>query len=147
MNPEPNPVPESRPGAAEPGLAALVGGIVHDVQKLVGQHLDFFLNEVREDFRKTKEAACVVGLSVGVAAVGAVLLVVMLIGLLASTVPAVPWWGWCGVVGAVLLVAAVLMYWVGRRMFAAFNPLPDESAAAVKESLGWKKDEMSPDRK
>jgi hypothetical protein len=81
------------------------------------------------------------------AAVGVVLLVVMLIGLLAWAVPAMPWWGWCGVVGVVLLFVAGILYFVGRRMFASFNPLPDESAAVMKESLGWKKDETTPDQK
>jgi hypothetical protein len=57
MTPEANPVPELRPDAAAsnrgdaagPSAASLLGGIVNDVQKLIRQHLDFFLNEIRDD--------------------------------------------------------------------------------------------------
>lgn len=152
MSIEPNNAPEPRtpaavaapPSTGEPSLAALVGGIVGDVQNLVKHHLDLFHHEIQEDFRKTKEAALSVALAASLAALGGILLVVMLIGLLAWAVPDVPWWGWCGILAGALLLTAGALYYRGKKKFESFNPLPDESAQAVKESVEWIQDRMTP---
>jgi hypothetical protein len=149
-SPEPGSAPAIKAGptnVAEPGLATLLGGVVADVQKLMGQHLKMFQQEVREDFRRTKEAALFVAWAAGLGAAGGGLLLAMLVGLLAWAVPAVPWWGWCGLLGGVVVLLAAVLYGVGRQKFASFSPLPDESVAAIKASADWIADRMTSDRK
>ncbi len=149
-SPEPGrpPVMTAEPtNTAEPSLATLVGGVVADVQKLIGQHLEMFQQEIREDFRKTKEATLFVGSAAGLGAAGVGLLLAMLVGLFAWAVPTVPWWGWCGLLGGAVVLSAAALYAVGRHKFASFNPLPDESVAAMKGSADWLASRMTSEHK
>ena len=43
---------------SEQSVAALVGGIVGDVQDLIKQQLELTRKEIEADLRKTREAAC-----------------------------------------------------------------------------------------
>lgn len=133
----PTPASGPRPADADQGLNSLVSGILADMQRLLGQHLELLHQEIREDFRKTKEAVLAIGLAGSLAAAGAILLIPMLIGLLSWAVPAVPWWGWCGILAAVFFVVAVALYYGGKKKLESFNPLPDQSVGAVKENLEW----------
>jgi len=65
-------------------MAPLVTGIIDDLQELIKQNLALFKVEVREDFKKTKEAAASLGVGIGLAVVGALHLTLMLVYLL--------WW-------------------------------------------------------
>jgi len=118
-----------------------------DLQKLVGQHLDLFHKELREDFRKTKEASLALAWAVGLGVLGGALLVSMLVGLLSWALPDVPWWGWCGILGSAAALAAVFLYFMGKKKFASFNPLPDESLAALRESAEQIANRLTSDRK
>jgi len=153
MTTEPRDLPEPGTAAtapvppAAPSFATLISGIVTDLQSLLKQHLSFFRQEVLEDFRKTKEAARSVAWAFGLGLAGTGLLLAMSIGLLAWAMPAVPWWGWCGILGSTLLLAAAVLYQAGKRNFKSFNPLPDESAQTMKESVEWMANQATPDRK
>jgi len=65
-------------------VTPLVAGIIDDLQELIKQNLTLFKVEVREDLKKTKEAAAALGMGVGLAVVGALHLTLMLVFLL--------WW-------------------------------------------------------
>lgn len=140
--------PGGRPcPAPEPGIGSLVTGIVGDMQHLLAQHLDLFRQELRDDFRRTKEAVFSLGLGGVLAGLAAALLTPTLVGLLSWAVPAIPWWGWCGILTGVLAVAAGILIYLGKKQLDSFNPLPDQSAQAVKEDVQWISDQVTSDRR
>jgi len=121
----------------EPRLTEIVTGIVNDAQSLVKQQLELFKTEVKEDLHKTKEAALtlVVGAFVGV--LGTVLLAFAVVYLLAWAFPAMPLWVSYLIVGGILAAAGFALCWQGKARFDSFNPLPDQSAEALKENVQW----------
>jgi len=127
-------------------VAALVGGIVTDVQDLIKQQLQLTRKEIEADFRKTREAASVLALGAGIIFLGAFALCLMLAHLIHSlATPAgvapdpatIPLWGCYGLVAAVLLIVGGGLAFAGKKKFDSFNPLPDESAQVLKENLEW----------
>ena len=138
--------PHQASAPADQALGSLVGGIFADMQRLLGQHLELFRQEVRDDLRKTKEAVLSIGLGGALAGVAALLVLPALIGFLSWAVPAVPWWGWCGILAGVLAVAAFALIQAGKKQMTSFNPLPDQSAQAVQENLRWISDRVTSDR-
>jgi len=123
--------------SADLGVSSQVSGILDDVEHLLKQHLELLHEEIREDFRRTKEAILAIGLAGALALVGGILLVPTAIGLLSWAVPAVPWWGWSGILACALFLAAGALYFTGKRKLESFNPLPEQSLQAAKENLEW----------
>jgi len=125
-------------GPAEP-TSTVVADIIRDAQELLSQQLALFREEVREDFRKTREAVYPMTFGLGLAAIGGVLLCLMLVYLLHWAYPALPLWGAYGIVAAVLTLLGVGLFLVGKSRLESFNPLPDKTAEALKENLQWLK--------
>ena len=117
-------------------LTSLVTGILDDAQELFRQQVKLLRHEIKEDFRKTRQAAIPAALGIWLLVLGSILLSATAALLLSEFA------GWSqsasfGLVGAVvLIVGGALFYW-GKQKFASFNPLPDESAEALKENLEW----------
>jgi len=127
-------------------VAALVSGIVTDVQDLIKQQLQLTRKEIEADFRKTREAASVLALGAGICFFGGFAFCLMLAHLIhfltipAGTVydtAAIPLWGCYGIVAAVFLAAGGCIAFVGKKKFDSFNPLPEESAQVLKENIEW----------
>jgi hypothetical protein len=118
-------------------MTELVTGIVHDAQELTRQQFAMFQAEIKHDLAKTKEAVLAMALGGGVALLGVILLCFMLVHLLYWAMPAVPLWAWFGIVGGVLVIVGSGLIYAGRRTFDTFNPLPDESAQAMRENIQW----------
>jgi len=123
--------------SADLGVSSQVSGILEDVEHLLKQHLELLHEEIRADFRRTREAILAIGLGGALALAGGVLLIPALIGFLSWAVPAVPWWGWSGILAGTLFLAAFALYFAGKRKLKSFNPLPDQSLQAAKENLEW----------
>lgn len=121
----------------EPTFSELVTGIVHDVGELFKQQTALIQWEMREDYRKTKEAVFALGLGVGTMILGGLLLVQMVVHLLAWAVPALAMWGAYAIVGGLLLASGAVLYYLGQERFKAFNPLPDKSVEVMKENMQW----------
>jgi len=126
------------------GLAGLMRGIINDIGDLIRHEIRFARTEIRQDMRKSQQAAAVLALGAGAALLGAVFLALMLVFLLhwssspAGTDPGqIPLWGCFGIVSAVFLVVGSIVAYAGCKMFGAFNPLPDQTAQTVKENVGW----------
>ena len=68
-------------------ITALIRDIINDAQDLIQQQLSLFRQEIRQDFRKTRDAAIMIGAGVGVTAMG-VLLILLMLPLLLN----VCWW-------------------------------------------------------
>lgn len=119
-------------------LTSLVSGIVNDAQELMKQQMALFQAEVKEDMRKTSEAAASLAAGAVVALVGAIVLCFALVYLLNWAFPETPLWVWYAVVGGVVTGTGLGLVMVAWVKFRSFNPLPDKTAQALKENLEWK---------
>ena len=126
----------------QPGNGAtateLVSGIITDAQDLIKQQMALFRSEVREDFQKTKEAALLLMGGLAVVQIAAIVLCLMLAHLLHASAPAtLPLWACFGIVGGALALLGGGLTMMAKSKFSSFNPLPDQSAQAVKENVRW----------
>jgi len=119
-------------------VTSLVTGIVGDAQELMKQQMALFKAEVREDMRKTTEAATSMGAGVAATLVGGIVLCFALAHLLHWALPNVDLWVWYAVVGGVVTAVGVGLTCTAIQKFRSFNPLPDQTAEALKENLEWK---------
>jgi hypothetical protein len=129
----------------EASMTSLMRGIINDIGDLFRQEIRFARTEIKTDLRKTQQAATLVGIGAGVAAIGGVLLAFMLVHLLhwlsfpagTATEAGIPLWGCFGIVSAVLLGIGSVVAWAGCKKIQNFNPLPDQTAQTVKENVEW----------
>jgi len=120
----------------EPNLSKLVTGILNDAQELFRQQVTLVRHEIKEDFRKTKEAAAPLALGLWLAVLGSIVFSAAVALFLTEVVRLPSWVSFALVGGVVGLVGGVLCY-VGKKKFESFNPLPEKSAEALKENLEW----------
>jgi len=130
---------DAGPEAATPHPSAteLVSGIVSDAQTLLRQQVVMLRAEMKEDMRRTKEAAKYMGFGATMAAVGGLFLLVGVVALLQWLAPGLPQWACWAIVGGVLVVGGLVAVYAGKRVFDSFNPLPDKTAHALQENLSW----------
>jgi len=119
----------------EPQLAGLLTGIMNDAQELFRQQIALLRTEVKEDLRKSKEAAIPLAIGLWLAGLGSILLSTTLALVLAEA--GLPLWASFAIVGAVVSLAGGGLFYFGKQKFQSFNPLPDQSAEALKENLEW----------
>jgi hypothetical protein len=128
--------------SSDTSVVSLVTGIINDAQELFKQQLALFKYEVREDLRKSREAALSLAIGAGIAFVGVVLLCFMLVHLMHWAIPAaggpvVPLWVCYATIGGVLTLLGGALIYAGKKKFDSFNPLPDQSVEAIKENMQW----------
>jgi len=119
----------------EPGVTKLVGSIIEDIQELFKSQLDLFHAEIQDDLRQTKEAGTLLAAGGLVLLLGGIFLGLTLVYLLDWLFPALHLWGAFAIVGVSLSVLGVIFFQVGKQKFASFNPLPDKSVEAMKETF------------
>jgi hypothetical protein len=122
----------------QPSVTALVSGIIGDVEVLFKQQFELLKHEVRGDVDKTKQAGFVLGFGASLALVGAILLVTMLVHLTQWLAPALPLWVCYGIWGAVCFIAGAAWFFAGKMKLDSLNPIPRQSAQALKENMQWK---------
>ena len=122
--------------SSEPTTTQLVTGIFHDIQELFKQQMALFKTEVKNDARRTAQASLYLAAGGVVVLLGAVLLCQMFVYLLHTYTP-LDLWACYLIVGVLITALGGLMIYLGREKFQSFNPLPDESLAALKENLEW----------
>jgi len=122
---------------SEQSMSSLLTGIVSDAQTLFKQQMALFKQEVKEDVRKTGQATVAILCGAITMFLGAFLLCMMAAHLLQYLTH---WelWACYGLVGLAITALGGLMAYLGREKFKTFNPLPDESLAALQENLEWK---------
>ena len=119
-------------------VTTLVSGIAHDAQELMKQQFELLKAEVRDDFRKVRDASEMLGAGAGLALMGGILLTLMLVYLLEFLfLPHLPLWACFGIVALVFIVGGACLYLVGKRSLDKVNPLPDKTAEALKENVQW----------
>lgn len=121
---------------SEPSMSSLLSGIFSDVQELFKQQMALFKTEVRNDVRRTGQATIYLAVGGIVLLIGVILLCLMAVYALEAYTTLKLWACFGAVGGAITLVGGGLLFF-GREKFRSFNPLPDESFAALQENLEW----------
>jgi len=127
---------ETKP-ANDTSVTSLVSGIISDAQDLFKQQFELLKHDVREDFRKAKDASFMLGVGFGIAMVGVILLGFTLAHLLAWAVPTLPLWAWYGICGLILAAVGGGLTYAGLSKFETVDPVPHASAEALKENVQW----------
>jgi hypothetical protein len=122
----------------EPSMTKLVGGIIDDTQRLLIQQGELLKADIRKDFKEAKEVGQEMIIAGSLLGVGGLLLSFMLVHFLTWAVPDLPHWGSFGIVGGLFALAGGIVFYRGREKFDKLNPLPEQSAKALKENLQWK---------
>jgi len=128
-------------------FTSLVTGIVSDFQDLVKQQLQLTRREIEADLRKSREAASLWAIGLGVLALGVIPLCLMLAHLIhwlatpaeeiARLDPArLPLWVCHAIVGVVLVVAGWCLVLAGKKRFDAVHVL-DQTTQGLKENVQW----------
>jgi len=125
-----------KPGP-DTSLTELVSGILHDAQELLKQQFAMLKQEIKEDLRKTLTGLMFVGVGAAFGLAGLILVTVMLVHLLHALVPSLPEWACWGIWGGIALLTSAALVYAGVHKFMSFNPLPDETAQALKENVQW----------
>jgi hypothetical protein len=120
-----------------PTLTHLVSGIIGDAQALLKQQLALFRTEMKQDIKRTKQALVALVSGLALVSVGATLLCFMAVHGLHAAFRDLPLWACFGIVGGVLAAGGGIAFYSALRQFQEFNPLPDESAQALKENVQW----------
>jgi len=123
---------------SDASVTSLVSGIVNDAQELMKQQFALFKAEVKEDMRKTSEATTSLVIGLTATLVGTIVLSFAAAHLLQWAWPDVHIWVWYAVVGGVVTAVGAGLAFAAYQKFRSFNPLPDETAQALKENLEWK---------
>jgi uncharacterized membrane protein YqjE len=118
------------------GIGTLLSGIVSDMRNLFVQELRLAKLEIGEDLRRAKSAVAVLAIGAAILALGGLLLILMLVHLL-DAVTDLPLWGAYGVVAAVMLVIGVGILVAGKKKAEDVGLVPQETAEAIKEDVGW----------
>lgn len=122
--------------AGNESVTRLLSGIAEDAQTLLKQQLTLFQVELKNDLRRTRNAAIPLMVGVLVCGLAAVFLCAML-ALLLDEALVLPWWaGFAGVGGFLLVVGTLMVLW-GKTRFDAFNPLPEQTVEGIKENIQW----------
>jgi Putative Actinobacterial Holin-X, holin superfamily III len=130
----------------EPGITALVSGIVSDGQRLIEQQLTLFRREIGGEIRHMRNAVISLAIGAGITAVGGMLLVAMVVHLLHAYTE-MPLWGCYGLVGGVLVGGGALLLYLGGKGAADAHLLaPPQTAEALKENVEWFKHPTSSER-
>src|SRR5215475_11185128 len=124
--------------ASEPSVTALVSGIVSDAQELIKQQVALMRTEIREDFRKTKEALLLLVAGALAAMPATLLLCFGIVHILYWAAPGIPLGAWFLIVGGAIAIASAVLIYLGIKKFQSFNPLPVQSVAALRETLQWR---------
>jgi len=104
---------------------------------LIKQQFELLKHEVKEDFQKTRDATLMLGIGSVVALVGLIHLTLMLVYLLQWAAPSLPLWACFGICGGLVVIVGGGLLYAGIHKFNSFNPLPDETAQALKENVQW----------
>jgi len=116
--------------------AALVSGIVDDLQFLLRQEAQLAKQELKEEWQKIKSAAVSFAVGAAVMVFALLLLLFTFVYLLASYTP-IPTWGCYGIVSAVLAVVAAGLLLAGEHKANQIQVPLHETVATLKENAQW----------
>ena len=131
--------------ASETDLATVAQGIINDIQRLVGEHVDLLRAEVKQELREAAASVASAGTGAGLAALGGALGTLMVVHLLHDRTR-LPLWACYGLVGGVVGGAGAGLLYAGGRGVAGLARVPRELARTLKEDVDWVKEQALPAR-
>jgi len=120
------------------GITPLVSGIIQDAQALLKQQLTLFQTEVKQDLRRTKDAAIPLTAGVAVALVALILFCLTAVYALVWIWPDLALFAAYGIVTMAVGLIGVALIFTGKAKFDSFSPLPDKTVEGLKENIQWK---------
>jgi hypothetical protein len=123
-------------------MPELLGAVARDAGALVGQHLDLFQSEIRQDVREVGLGLAEVGAGAGLAATAGVLGALAMVHKLHSSTR-LPLWACYGVVGGLAAALGAGLIATGARRVAGLQLVPRETIAALTEDIEWVKDQAN----
>ncbi len=125
----------------EPTVTTLLSGIVGDVHDLVKQQMELTRREISEDFRKSKDAARLLVLGIGMILLSAIMLsltAALLLYWLSSPTGAdparIPLWACFGIVGVVLAALGWPFTVAGQKEFDSVHLLPNATTPPARST-------------
>jgi hypothetical protein len=130
---------------SEESVTSLASGIVSDFQDLLKQQLELTRQELKAEFRQSKEAAVFLSLGSVICLIGLFAVCLALAHLLhwlgapAGTDPsALPLWASFAVVGSLFLLGGGFSIIAGKKKIDAIGTPLHDTTQALKENLEWK---------
>jgi len=109
---------------------------MEQVSELARLYMASARQEVGEGLSHLKVAAVLLGLSLGLVVIGAVVLVVFVVAAI-SAATGIPLWVTALIVLLLVLLLAVLCGWLAYRRLRRARLIPEETIAAAREDLEW----------
>jgi len=133
----------SRYDRNDQSLGAMIGDLVGDVQDLIRGEVNLAKQEVKEE---AKAAGMGIGLMVGAGVLAFVGL--FFIGLTLTYVldAFIPSWAAALIVAALFLIAAFVLFNMGKGRLQHVDPVPRQTVESIKEDAEWVKQQISSDK-
>jgi thiol:disulfide interchange protein len=126
------------PGTGQQSFTGLARGIFRDAEELIKQQFALFRYEVRDDLHKLIGASISLAIGAALGLVGVILLCFGCVYLLSWLAPTLPLWACYGIVGLVFVIMCGILVAIGVSRIRSLNPLANQSAQALKETMQWK---------
>jgi len=128
-------MPDTNTAGSQPSVAALLGGLIEDMQRLVRQEAALARRELSEELDKAKWGAlCLAGALVLLTQVG-MLLAFTLVKVLQHFVLPDQEWACFAIVAATFIVGSGLLAWAGAMKFRQINVVPPQTAESIREDV------------
>jgi uncharacterized membrane protein YqjE len=122
----------------EPTLSGLVSGILRDAQELIQQEIALARVEIRDEVRKTRDAALSMAAGLVCVALGAIFFLLLVVFIITwATSQHIPLWGSFGIVGAVLCLVGAILVYNGRNRAEQIHLIPKQTAETMRENMQW----------
>jgi hypothetical protein len=119
-----------------PSMSSLVGGIIHDAERLVRQEIALARREIQQELDKAMGASIALALGAGGAMLGAVFLGLMVVFLL-HELGGLQLWASFLIVGGVLAIAGAIGLYAGIEQVRAISLVPPQTAETLQENVQW----------
>jgi uncharacterized membrane protein YqjE len=126
------------PNLREPTVSALVTGIVADAQTLMREELQLARVEIKQELKKTRDAAISFGAGAALALASVAFLTLAVVFLITwATNGFIPLWGSFAIVGGACLISAVALFLVGKSRAEEVHLVPPQTAETLQENVQW----------
>jgi hypothetical protein len=130
---------------AESDFPTLVGEIVREAGRLVGQQVELARAEVGSELERAAGGAAMVAGGAGMVAAGGLMAGPMLAHRL-HRVTGLPLWACYGAVGGGLVAGGAALARAGRDRVAGVRLFPPQTVSAARENVVWLTEQLTPTR-